>query len=523
MADASALRASPKNEASFRPAGLAEIAKGRSFWLVLIGILALAAALRLPGLSARSLWLDESYSAWFAALSLHELWTEAPLYETHPPLYYTLLKGWITLFGDSEAAIRSLSLGAGLATVLLAGLAGRILRLGVAGDKAALLGALMLAINPAGIVYAQEARPYALQMLAASGTILSALSLAGMFCATQARPPLRSAAMPIGCLAATAGAMLWLHNTSVFIAFGLWLGLATALLAAPRGNRLPGLAAAFIAGLLALAIWSPFLPMLIEQSRSVTRTAFWVKAETQDLWSAWTLVAGGTQLLLPILFAALLGLIAVGRRSLPLFLVLAGILVVPLAAVLIIHFTVRPIFIDRLFVWLAPPVMMLAAIGLLHGPSSGLLRLSLALLIIGLNLFTSGTRPSDEDWRGLVATIARETRPGDLLVALPSEIDPAISYYARHHPDFPETVYVPGPFPFRAPDRIYVGNLGAPQVEARDVERLEPVLAAGHRIWLVSRRADLYDPGNAVRRAVAKGRHEAAKLSAGPITIALFE
>jgi mannosyltransferase len=79
------------------------------YWLLcaLVGVLALG--LRLPTLSSRSLWLDETYSAWFAHLPLRELWTRAPLYETHPPLYYTLLKGWSALAGCSEAGLRSLS------------------------------------------------------------------------------------------------------------------------------------------------------------------------------------------------------------------------------------------------------------------------------------------------------------------------------------------------------------------------------------------------------------------------------
>ena len=128
-----------------------------------------------------------------------------------------------------------------------------------------------------------------------------------------------------------------------------------------------------------------------------------------------------------------------------------------------------------------------------------------------------------EDWRGLVATIAEESRPGDLVVALPPETDPAISYYARRHSAFPSAIYVPGRFPFRASNRVYIGNLGAPRVEAEDVAGLRPRLTSARRIWLVSRRGDLYDPGNIIEKAVAQGRREIARLEAGPVVIALFE
>lgn len=502
---------------------LAQASQGRAYWLLVAAVLLLAAVLRLPGLADRSLWLDEAYSAWFAALPLHELWTDAPRYETHPPAYYTLLKGWIVLLGNSEAALRSLSLIASLATVMLVACSGRLLRAGIPSDRIALLGALLVAINPASIVYAQEARPYALQTFAATGAILSALSMVVASGAAGATTSLRPLAIASGLLGLCAGGTLWLHNTGLFIAFGIWSGLGVAILAVPHRARLSLLVATFCAGTMALAIWAPFLPMLVEQSRSVAAKTFWVRAETSDLWSAWLLVSGGPSLLAPVALAALLGLVVVWRRSRAAALLVAAIAVLPMTAMLAVHFAIRPIFIDRLFVWMAPLVMALAALGLLRGPSTRLVRLALAVLIFGLGLASAPTRPALEDWRGLVATIAAQARPGDAVVALPSEIDPAISYYVDRNPGFPPITYVPGPFPYRAAGRIHVGNLGAPMVEPGDAALIAPVLEGARRIWLVSRRGDLYDPRLVVRHAVAKGRRHVGTLAASPVTLELFE
>ncbi|EEF22239.1 conserved hypothetical protein, partial [Ricinus communis] len=121
------------------------------FWTLALLVTGLALLLRLPTLAGRSLWLDETYSAWFAAVPLHELWTSVPLYETHPPFYYTLLKGWIALFGTHEAALRSLSVLASVLTVFALPACARWARLGTKAERVALLAALFLAVNAASI------------------------------------------------------------------------------------------------------------------------------------------------------------------------------------------------------------------------------------------------------------------------------------------------------------------------------------------------------------------------------------
>src|SRR5690348_9225277 len=84
----------------------AETFIARHFWLIAAGILILGLIFRLPGLGDRSLWIDELYSQWFSSRSFAELWRDVPLYEPHPPVYYSLLKLWSSLFGNSELGLR---------------------------------------------------------------------------------------------------------------------------------------------------------------------------------------------------------------------------------------------------------------------------------------------------------------------------------------------------------------------------------------------------------------------------------
>jgi 4-amino-4-deoxy-L-arabinose transferase-like glycosyltransferase len=119
----------------------------RFFWASVALILAIGLAFRLPGISSRSLWIDELYSEWFSSRSFVELWREVPFYEPHPPVYYTLLKLWTMVFGHSELGLRSLSLVASMATILAVAVAGRWIKTGSTGQGASLLGALLLAVN----------------------------------------------------------------------------------------------------------------------------------------------------------------------------------------------------------------------------------------------------------------------------------------------------------------------------------------------------------------------------------------
>jgi len=47
-------------------------------------------------MDAASLWSDEAFSAYWIHRPLSYLWTDGLIIETTPPLYYTLLKLWIT-------------------------------------------------------------------------------------------------------------------------------------------------------------------------------------------------------------------------------------------------------------------------------------------------------------------------------------------------------------------------------------------------------------------------------------------
>jgi hypothetical protein len=93
--------------------------------------------------------------------------------ESQLPVYFFLLNLWLHLFGTSESALRSLSVVAGLAAIP------GIYALGqrIVSRNVGVYAAMMLAVAPFQIAFAQFARPYTLMLLLAVVTTLLAIRL----------------------------------------------------------------------------------------------------------------------------------------------------------------------------------------------------------------------------------------------------------------------------------------------------------------------------------------------------------
>ncbi|HEM48809.1 MAG TPA: hypothetical protein ENO27_01230, partial [Caldithrix sp.] len=126
-------------------------------------LIVVAGCLRFYGISKESLWFDEAFSVQFSSSLSNALAGE----RTNPPFYYVLLHFWMSVFGSSEAGVRSLSVIPSLISIILTYLIGKRLY----NKPTGLLAAAFMAFSTFQISYAQEARAYAL---------LTALLLASM-------------------------------------------------------------------------------------------------------------------------------------------------------------------------------------------------------------------------------------------------------------------------------------------------------------------------------------------------------
>jgi uncharacterized membrane protein len=498
----------------------------RSRFLLLCAVLALfALLLRLPTLSSRSLWLDETYSAWFAAVPLHELWTQVPLYETHPPFYYTLLKGWSALFGTGEAALRSLCVLASVMTVVLIPTCARVARLGARAERIALLAGLLLSVNAQNILFAQQARPYAIHAL--SGML--AVFCSCMLVAELARPGVAGASnrrlrtWVLG-LALSASLTMWLHNTGMFAAFAIWTGMTVGLLlgvpGTQAGHRKRQAVAVGLAGLGALLLWSPFLPMLLRQNAAMAQLSYWIRFQPGKMTAAWTVMSGGQRMHYPVLALVLLAFAWLWRRSRPHFWLLAFTLALPVLALGAYSYFVKPVFLSRLFEWLAPLTMVLAALGIASLRRSW--RLPVLALVLALSAWSvqSFYRSHTENWREMLAQLQHDVRPGDLVLAFPNEVQMPVTYYMKAGPT---VTYLPAPFPALGLARPYTGNAGAPNIVPGDAARVHALLPGHPRVWLIERRADLYDADGIVMRELASRYRRVRKMEGNGANIYLYE
>jgi hypothetical protein len=137
-----------------------KLARDRRQWLLAsTAILLVAFAARVIWLDRHPLWWDEGLNVYFAHQSLTDLVAETRItHDANPPLYRLTLGRWIDLVGSTAFTLRLLSVVMGVSTVALALTLGRWLL----SQRAALLGALLVALAPMQVYYGREAKSYAL-------------------------------------------------------------------------------------------------------------------------------------------------------------------------------------------------------------------------------------------------------------------------------------------------------------------------------------------------------------------------
>jgi mannosyltransferase len=208
------------------------------------GLMLVSAALRFPTLDLQSFWIDEAFTVRLLRDDFGGMLDGVPVTEKTPPLYYVLAWLWTRPFGTGEVGVRSLSALIGVVTVPVAFALAREL----ASERAGLIAAALVAVNPLLIWYSQEARAYALVVL------LSAL--AALHAVRAAREP---SSRSLALWALFSALALVTHYFALFVVgpLALWL-----LARHPnRGRSLAAGAAVAVAGV-------AILPLAIDQSEN---------------------------------------------------------------------------------------------------------------------------------------------------------------------------------------------------------------------------------------------------------------
>ncbi len=444
-----------------------------------LGLLLLAVVLRLWDLGGQSFWYDEAYSWWLATQLTPAGSLASSLREFIPPLTYFVWRGWAALAGASELALRvSSALPGVLAVAAGARLCARLTR-----RRSGMLAALALfAIAPPLVWAAREMRMYA-QTLAL--VLLAAVALLEVLYGSARRR--RAWAWIWGVLAlaslyALVLSALWLLGLGIFAASVLLLDGAPR--SGWRGERVRVLLApTLLAGLLYLPWLVPALAELGENvgywPGTLPAGGFFARAfQGITVFRFWTCEPAAQRIgTVIVLFAVLAPVLVVplryasGRRGaggghspLPLLKGQKHRLADPLRATRFllcvggVPLLLMSVLLRRMPKWdlqhavlFAPPLYIaLAAAGSgLVGVSShrrgGLRRLGvlalgagLGLVVLSLGLATRAQLIDPnyrrDDWRSLVAYVAEQRQPDDVVIIGAGFAYPAWAYYARMHP-----------------------------------------------------------------------------------------
>jgi hypothetical protein len=463
-----------------------------------VAALIIGAILRFYALGMRSLWTDEG-STWTAStLPLHDLLERCVRRDASPPLYYLLSAAALRL-GNDEAHLRLVSAIASLAMVWLTY---RLARLALPRSVST-FAAVLTALAPFQVMYAQEARTYTLvAALTVGATVAYGTSLLrptrGSWAALVLTTTLGLWTQTISALGGIAQGAIAVLTPEGRRKFLPWVGAiaASVVLYLPwawygRGLSehlgsshwyVPDPDAHSVFKVLRAAIMSPMPIVTAPPGSQLPGLDHWMPRQV-----AWGLVA------LPPLVALALTLPALLRRDGrgPLArLAWAGWLV-PVVAVYIVSMR-QPLLLARYFVFVTPFLSVLYAIGIAtlpNRPARWILGTWFILLsFVGLVRYERDY--TKEPWRQVAADIGARSAPGRTAVLVPYDVDP-FAFYDRGLPR-----------PVAAFEVSHPNEPFAAAFTPRELDELESAArrdaAPYDEVWVIVR-----SPNSAVRREVA--------------------
>ncbi|MDZ4669655.1 MAG: glycosyltransferase family 39 protein, partial [Phototrophicales bacterium] len=366
-------------------------------YLFLIPILLLAVFLRLYHMSQQSFWFDEAF-AWQIVIQPDMFPRIAA--DTHPPLFYLLLRGWMSVMGDSELALRSLSAFISTLTVAVMFPLGREIakKLGEGMIFIPVTAMLFFALNDADIFHAQEARNYALYNLLGASSIWLYLR----WIRTQARPTWLLWSVCIALLVYT-------HYQGVFIPALIGLHALFFL----RGkNRLWALGGLSLAGI-ALAPWMLLVTLPQAQNALEKGLPFAIPSNIETLLDLRHRFLGD-------MWVLVIGLIALGAwrfiqtKKIGMGVLVTGWVIIPFGVLFAGNF-IAPLLTDRKLLLIIPALCLLMAIGVHQ-----LERMGRGLVLVALVVYSLATVDfyhQRELWREIAASALDYAQPQDIFLA----------------------------------------------------------------------------------------------------------
>ena len=395
-------------------------------------VLVVAAGVFLRFWTRSALWLDEALTVNIARLPLHDI-PDALKHDGAPPLYYYLLHFWISLFGQSNDAVRAFSGIISVATLPVAWLCGR--RLG--GRALAWTMLVLTASAPFAVYYATESRMYALVIL-----------LTGCGYLALARAVEKPRPGNLVAVAVVTAALLYTQYWSIYLVamVGIWL-----LVSVWRSRRSeaagPAPWATLGAVVVGVLLFVPWAPTFVYQSQH-TGTPWAAPPNFSAVINALTgftdnqgsTLATGTnqgRLLAVIYFAMLaLAVFGIGRsgriieldlRTRPRARVLGFVVLGTLFAAIGGGIITSSAFSSRYAAVVFLPFVLLVALGTttLLNPVVRFVMVGLAV-VAGLISSAQNVTTQRTQATAVAAAINAQAKPGDVIAFCPDQLGPSV-------------------------------------------------------------------------------------------------
>ena len=444
---------------------------------------ALAAALALYRLGARSLWLDEGFT--FAVASQHgaHLLQAALKDGGNAVAYYVGMHYWTRVFGSSEASLRLPAVISAIATVPVCfSLLKKLFDL-----PAAVLGSLCVAVSVPFIWWAQNARSYTVAVL-----LVCAATLAFVIAVQSGKRWAWAAYVALVVLSIytvlLSALIVVVHAISLL--FGRWppgrwrllvlAVAASAVLAAPLAWVLadhytrPAQWVAAPGGI--FGVNDHYLFDFLASSRSVD-VPFRPSTVTGTTVAAVLCWALGSSLFIATW-------VRCGRSEKTwAYGLLFSWFIIPPGLTLAISYALQPILSDRYILNALPPASMVAGVALSRlRPWPVAVAGGLVLLALRGSVTAPGYGAPLENWRQGALDIMAKSRPGDCIAFFVADGYDSFDYYVLHLRNLPGPVPRPvlpaTTWPSRAPYAL------DPAVVPRS--QVPELMASCPRLWLVS-------------------------------------
>lgn len=515
--------------------------------------------LRVLLLGVKGMWLDETFSIWLANQPVAEMLHWIVKIDPHPPLYYLLLHPWIALAGDAPYEARLLSALFGVATIPIIYLIGKRL----SGVMVGLAAAVLLALSPFNIYFAQEVRMYSLLTFNAAVAIYALVRLltdarsvepiggqlrmylhtwrsvgpvdvdaAGEFSyqdKTRNQSPWRAwvhrlrpssirqieTDLAWGLLVVFSAATLLTHNTALFFllavnlfVFGLFLYQRAKKSGAPPALQAPSLANWVKAQIGILLLWSPWLVGFVRQVGRVDQE-FWIPQPTYDsvaqTFQSLLNAPGSGQPLQVTMLWFVCALLCLGlfyyRQKLSIFFLLAALFAVPFLGELLVSLR-RPIFYDRTLIWTTIPLLLLLAAGIAQLRFRLLIVLVLGILAANY-LFSVGDYyrfHQKEDWSTASGYVANFAEKDDLVLFNSNFVVIPFDYYFEPFAEYYSLQVIKQGIPLD----LFESGVLEPKMTEGDIPALVSLLSEHDRVWLVYSHDSYTDPKGLIPQTLAE-------------------